>query len=167
MLIEFFFNTLLYSDEVVSHKYHNNGKLDFAVTLVISLLSNILTGIILYYIKISENFEEKYDEIFLIKYEKQYLFAFGKFLKYIKLVAIIFIIIELIIIFSLFYFIIIFCIVYRKSRISLLYNYFSSLLEGFIKSLIIIALIVITRKIGINCRSKYMFNISKYIDTNL
>ena len=29
LLITFFFNTLLYSDEIVSHKYHNNGKLDF------------------------------------------------------------------------------------------------------------------------------------------
>ena len=41
LLIDFFFNTLLYSDEVISNKYHNNGKLDFIVTLVVSLLSNI------------------------------------------------------------------------------------------------------------------------------
>ena len=166
LLVDFFFNTLLYSDEVVSNKYHNNGKLDFAVILVISSLSNILTGIILYYIKFSEYFEQKYDDICLIKYEKQYLYAFGKFLKYIKLGMIAFIIIELIIIFFSFYFIIIFFIVYSKSRASLVYNYLSSLLEGLIKSLIVISIIVLTRIIGINCKNVYLFNISKYIDKN-
>ena len=83
---------MLYSDEVVSNKYHNNGKLDFAVSLVISLLSNILTSIIIYYIKFSENWEEIYDEISKSKNEHQYLFAFVKFLKYVKLGMIIFII---------------------------------------------------------------------------
>ena len=29
LLINFFFNTLLYLDEVISDNYHNNGKLDF------------------------------------------------------------------------------------------------------------------------------------------
>ena len=167
LLIDFFFNALLYSDEVISNKYHNNGKLDFIVPLVVSLLSNILTSIIIYFIKLSENFEEKYDDISKIRNEKQYLYAFGKFLKYVRLGMIIFIFEELIIIFFSFYFIIIFCIIYNKSRLSLLYNYFSSLLQGFIKSLIVITLIVITRKIGINSRNKYIFNTSKYIDQNL
>ena len=62
LLIDFFFNAL-YSDEVISNKYHNNGKLDFIMTLVVSLLSNILTSIIIYYIKLSENLEERYDDI--------------------------------------------------------------------------------------------------------
>ena len=51
LLIDFFFNTLLYSDEVVSNKYHNNGKLDFIVCLSLSLISNIVTSIISYYLK--------------------------------------------------------------------------------------------------------------------
>ena len=63
-----------------------------------------------------------------------------------------------------FYFINIFCILYSKSQKSLLFNYLSSLLEGLIKSVIVIALIVTTRKIGINCKNMYIFNISKYID---
>ena len=33
LLFDFFFNTLLYSDDVVSHKYHNNGKLEYIVSI--------------------------------------------------------------------------------------------------------------------------------------
>ena len=57
LLLDFFFNTLLYSDEIVSHKYHNNGRLQFIVTFILSLLSNIITSIICHYIKISEKLE--------------------------------------------------------------------------------------------------------------
>ena len=46
LLINFFFNALLHSDEVVSHKYHNNGSLDILVSLVLSILSNIVTAIL-------------------------------------------------------------------------------------------------------------------------
>ena len=81
LLINFFFNALLYSDEVVSNKYHNNGKLDFIVTIVISLISNILTSIILYFLKFSENLEEKYELMGEIKDKKEYLFTMFKLLK--------------------------------------------------------------------------------------
>ena len=59
LLINFFFNALLYSDEVVSNKYHNNGQLDFIVTIVLSLLSNVITSIICYFIQYSEGIEER------------------------------------------------------------------------------------------------------------
>ena len=164
LLIEFFLNTLLYSDEIVSHKYHNNGKLDFIITLILSLSSNIITAIIFYFIEFSEKLEDIFEEICEIKNEFDYLFLVSKFLKYIKKRIILFIIIELIIITISFYFINIFCIVYNKSQKSLLFNYLLSLLEGLIKSIIVITLIVATRKIGIKYKNRYLFNTSKYID---
>ena len=166
LLIDFFFNTLLYSDEVVSHKYHNNGKLDFVVTLLISLSSNIIASIIIYCLEFSEKLEKRLDQLLEIKNEYQYLYTFRLFLKYIKLGMTIFIISQLSIILICFYFINIFFIVYNKSQKSLLFNYLTSLIEGFIKSIIIIILIVITRKMGIYYRNKYMYNISIYIDKN-
>ena len=166
LIIDFFFNTLLYSDEVISHKYHNNGKLDFVVTLLITLSSNIITSIIIYCLQFSEKLERRFEEILEIKKENLYLYAFRTFLKYIKLRMTIFIISQLSIILMCFYFINIFFIVYNKSQKSLLFNYFVSLLEGFIKSIIIIILIVIIRKIGIDFRNKYIYNASIYIDKN-
>ena len=38
LLIDLFLNAFLYTDEVVSNKYHNNGQLDIIVTLVLSII---------------------------------------------------------------------------------------------------------------------------------
>ena len=46
LLFDFFFNALLYSDEIVSQKYHNNGKLDTYVSILISIVSNIITSFV-------------------------------------------------------------------------------------------------------------------------
>ena len=164
LLLDFFFNTLLYSDEIVSHKYHNNGKLQFVITFILSLLSNVISSIICHYIKFSERLEEKKEELLKIRNEYKYLKIFQKFLKEIKIRFICFIIVEIIIIIFCFYYIVIFFIVYAKSQKSLFINYLTSLLEGLIKSIIVITLIVTMRIIGINCRNVYIFNTSKYID---
>ena len=126
--------------------------------------SNIITAIIIYFLEFLDKLREIFEDICKIRKEDEYLFAFGKFIKYIKLRLSIFILSEIIIMIISFYFINIFCILYSKSQKSLLFNYLSSLLEGLIKSVIVIALIVTTRKIGINCKNMYIFNISKYID---
>ena len=106
------------------------------------------------------------EQILEIKIKAGYLYAFNKFVKYIKIKLLFFIIIEIIIILCSFYYVVIFCIIYSRSRVSLLINFITSLFEGLLKNIIIIVLIVITRKIGINFRNKYIFNTSKYIDDN-
>ena len=73
LLINFFFNTLLYTDEVVSNKYHNNGELEFIVSLTLSLLSNIITSIIGYYSKYSKGIEERIELIMELKNREYYL----------------------------------------------------------------------------------------------
>ena len=166
LLIDFFFNTLLYSDNVVSHKYHNNGKLDFVVIFIISLLSNIFTSILCYYLNNSKWIEEKYENISEIKKEFKYLLLSKRFLKYIKIKILFFIVNEIIIIILSFYYVIIFCVVYNQTQVSLLTNYIVSLLEGLIKSIIIIIIIVVTRKIGIYFLNMYFYNASKYINSN-
>ena len=164
LILDFFFNTLLYSDDIVSHKYHNNGKLDFIVTLSLSIISNIITSIFNYFLEYSDRFNERLDEICDIKNEFIYLYMFKKFLKYIRIKMIVFSIVGFIIIILCFYYITIFSIVYSKSQGSLLINYLISLFEGLIKELIIIILIVVTRIIGIKCQNVYIFNTSKFID---
>ena len=119
LLIDFFFNILFYSDEIVSKKYHNNGKLDFVITLLLSIVSNIFSSIIMYYLVYSETFEERLEDVKEIKKENKYLYALKKFLKYIKLKIMVFIIINIIIISFCFYYIAIFCIIYNKTQRSL------------------------------------------------
>ena len=166
LLIKFFFNTLLYSDEVVSNKYHNNGNLDFIVSIILSLLSNVITSIICFYINSSGIIEERLELIIEIKKRKYfYIRNIIKFFKYIKLKFFIHIFAQFFIIPFILYYIIVFCIVYSKSRVSLIINYFVSILEDTLISIIISIIITITRKIGIVYLNRYFYNFSKFIDS--
>ena len=166
LLINFFFNTLLYTDDVVSNKYHNNGQLDLFVTIVLSLLSNVITSIFLYFVNFSKELEEKLDEIYKVKINNNYyiIIKINHFFRNLKIKMFIFIIKELIIISICFYYIIIFCIIYSYSRKALVFNYLTSLFEGFLTSLLITIVIVFTRKVGLSCSNRYFYNISKYVN---
>ena len=166
LLIGFFFNTFFYSDEAISNKYHNNGKLDFIVTLLITFASNIATSIICHFLNSSNWIENKLQNISEIRNEYKYLILINRFLKFLRLKFICFLISEIIILFFCFYYIVIFCIVYSQTQISLLTNYIVSLIEEVIKSIIITILIVMTRKIGISFKNVYSYNVSKYINSN-
>jgi hypothetical protein len=166
LLIGFFFNTFFYSDEAISNKYHNNGKLDFIVTLLITFASNIATSIICHFLNSSNWIENKLQNISEIRNEYKYLILINRFLKFLKLKLICFLISEIIILFFCSYYIVIFCIVYSQTQISLLTNYIVSLIEEVIKSIIITILIVMTRKIGISFKNVYSYNVSKYINSN-
>ena len=165
LLINFFFNALLYSDDVVSNKYHNNGKLDFAVSLLLSIISNIITSIICYYLKYSRGLEERIKLILEIKYEMHCYRNIQKFLKYLRIKLVCFVISQLIITGLCMYYIVIFCIIYSQSQKSLLVNYIYSILESIIISIGITTIILITRKIGLSCLNKKMYNTSKYINS--
>jgi hypothetical protein len=164
LLINFFFNALLYSDDVISNKYHNNGQLDIIVTIFLSISSNIITSIICYYINYSKYVDDRYDSIMTIKIEYYYLKNILIFFKYLKLKFIYFLICELIIIFGCFYYAVIFFIIYNKSIGSLIVNYFSSLFESFLTAIIISIMIVFTRKFGLVFLNKELYNTSKYIN---
>ena len=157
---------MFYSDNIISHKYHNNGKLDFLISLVITLLSNIIVSIICHFLTFSKLIEEKLDRISKIRIEFNYLYFSKKLLKYMKLKLFFFLINEFIIIIFSFYYVVIFCIIYNQTQLSLVINYLTSLLENLIKSIIVTTIVAITRKIGIVFLNVYFYNVSKYINSN-
>jgi len=163
LLIDFFFNALLYSDDVVSHKYHNKGKLKFIVILSLSIISNIITSIIIYFLGCSYFIEEKFERLKEIRNEYEYIYAFNKFFKYLKIKTFCFILSELTVIICSSYYIIIFSIVYSKSQKSLISNYILSLIERYAKSIFVIFLVSGSRKIAISIKSVYLYNTSQYI----
>ena len=164
LLINFFFNSLLYSDEVVSNKYHNNGKLDMIVTLLLSISSNIITSIICYYVYFSKGIDERYELILEIKDKYHYLRNIIKFFRFLKIKLILFFLSEILIFFGCFYYIVIFFIIYSKSRGSLVINYLTSLLENLIANFVLIIIIITTRKAGLVFMNKDLYNISKFIN---
>ena len=164
LIIDFFFNTLLFSDEAVSNKYHNNGKLDLIVTLTLSLASNIITSIICWYLNFSKGVEEQLEQIMEIKREFNYLCSLNNFIKILKIKVLLYLFIQILIAVLFFYYIAIFCIIYRNSQISLLINYLTSILDSLITSILVSIIIVITRKIGIVYLNNNFYNTSKFIN---
>ena len=164
LLINFFFNSLLYSDDVVSNKYHNNGKLDMIVSLFLSILSNIITSIICYYANYSKGIDERFELILEIKNRYHYLRNIIKLLIFLKKKFILFFLSEILIFFGCFYYIVIFFIIYSKSRGSLIINYLTSLLESLITGFVLTFIILATRKIGLVCKNKDLYNTSKFIN---
>ena len=63
-----------------------------------------------------------------------------------------------------FYYIIIFCIIYNNSQLSLLTNYLNPLVESLFLTMIVFIFIAVTRKIGINYLNKKIYITSKYIN---
>ena len=165
LLINFFFNSLLYTDDVVSNKYHNNGELDIIVTLTLSIISNIVTSIFIYYIKYSRGIEERIKLITEIKYKMNFYRNIKQLLLYLRIKFICFFISQIIIVFTCMYYIVIFCVKYSRSQKSLIVNYCYSLVESLITSFALTFIILITRKIGLSCSNKHLYNTSKYINS--
>jgi len=164
LLINFFFNALLYSDDVVSNKYHNNGELDMIVTLTLSILSNLVTSIFCYYITYSRGIEDRLNLILEIRHKIHFYRNLKKFLLYLKIKFIFFYISQFVIFSASIYYIVIFCILYSCSQKSLVINYCYSLVESIITSFSVTLIILITRKIGLSCSNKYLYNISKFVN---
>ena len=85
LLVNFFFNALLYSDDVISNKYHNNGELDVIATISLSLVSNIVTSIICYFLNYTKQLDEKVELIRQLKVSQYYFKNVFVYMKYLKL----------------------------------------------------------------------------------
>ena len=164
LVINFFFNALLYTDNVVSNKYHNNGELDFIVTLLLSIVSNIVTSIFCYYTNYTRGIDERIKLIVDIRYDLHYFKNLKKLMLFLKIKFIFFFIGQLLSFATCIYYVVIFCILYSKSQGSLVINFAYSLLESLITAFALSFLIVITRKIGLSCLNKYFYNASKYLN---
>ena len=167
LIIDLYFNALLYSDEVVSNKYHNDGNLDFIITLTLSLLSNIISSFSCYFLNNSNFIEERIENILENKKSINYKEVVNSFMNRLVLKVFVNIIRQITVIFICFYYIIIFFSLYSYSVMSLLFNYMSSLIEKVIEVLFFSIVIAITRKISIIFGNKYFYNTSKFINDKL
>ena len=58
LLLDLTMNCILYSDDVVSEKYNNNGELSMVTTLTLSIISNIISSFIVFIISYLVNYVE-------------------------------------------------------------------------------------------------------------
>ena len=159
----FFFDAFFYSDEIVSHKYHNNGKLDFGVTIGLGFISIFLTLIIIKYLKRGIVFKRRAREVLKIKNEKEYQKKLKEFFTSLYIQITIAFIIELLIISWGYYYIVIFFIIYYQSRKSVFINFLITLLIKIIITLIYILVLLLIRMISICSKISCLYNTIKFI----
>lgn len=110
-------NALLFSDDIISQRYNNGGHLNPLTEYALSIISNIVSNIIcIIAVKLTsfastlELFAQEHDK------EKVYVEQLNKLLKIIKRKVMLYCIYQLLMTCMNFYFLTIFCAVYKGSQ---------------------------------------------------
>ena len=157
-------NFFLYSDDVVSEKYNNNGQLSFFTSLTLSIISNIISSIIVFIISKLANYPEIIEAI--LKYVKDptvYFFIFLRLFKFIRLRLGLYFFFELILTLLMVYYLFIFCTVYHQSQGSIMLNYFIGVCASLATSIGLTIVITLLRYLSIKYKIVRLFNLSKYL----
>ena len=165
LLFNFFMNALLYTDDVVSKKYHNNGTLDYWTSIILSLISNIISNIGIWIIKKLTSYSNYLS--FMTKEmddKKLYLIAFKKLYNLIKLKILLFYFLSVFLSTCFIYYLTMFCIIYNKSQISLFSNYIIGELQSLLESVLISIIVSLLRFFGLKLKLKQIYRTSVYLD---
>lgn len=164
LLLDLTMNCFLYTDDVVSEKYHNNGELSMFTSLSLSLISNIISSIIVIIISKLANYFEIVEAILKnVKDKIKYFYNIFRIFKYIKLRLGLYFFLELIFILVMTYYLFIFCTVYHQSQASIMINYIIGACISLATSVGLTLIITIFKFLGIKYKSVRLFNISKYL----
>ena len=160
-------NCLLYIDDYVSQKYHNNGNIEFITSLTLSFISNVFASLISFILGKLANYDEIFEDIIKnISTKRSYFLYIVKFKEYVKLKIILFFIIENIFNTYICYYMIIFCFVYQKTQGNIMINYIIGIAESIVISLFLSLIISLIRYLSIIKEWKNFYNTSKYLYEN-
>ena len=163
-LLDLTINCFLYSDDVVSEKYHNDGSLTMFTSFTLSIISNIVSSIITALVSNLTDFNEILEAIIInVKYKKKYLENIIRFMKYIKVRLTLFYLFQISFIFLMTYYLFIFSAVYHHSQISIMINYIIGALTSLAVSTGLTLIITILRVLSLKYHSYKLFNTSKYL----
>ena len=156
-------NCFLYTDDVVSEKYNNNGSIGFFTSLSLSFMSNIFAGIITYIVARLAEYANAFELIIKETIKKnQYLLIVLKFKKYLKLKLTGFFIIQIIINLGMCYYLLIFCTVYHKTQGSIMLNYFIGIAESMAISFGLTIITSLIRYLSLKNNWRNLYYTSKY-----
>ena len=167
-LLDLFFNALFYNYDIISQKYHSNGKLDFFTEQLLSFASNFVSYLILrFFSKLLV-----YDEYFsLIEKEvrgkEKLAKAVDLGIRVMKKAMIIFSVIDISILLVILYYLSIFCALYSKSQKSFFKNYGIGEIQTLMLNFVIAILVATFRKLALKYRNQRLYETSKFIDNFL
>ena len=164
LLCDLTMNCFLYTDDVVSEKYHNNGQLSMITSFSLSILSNMISSILIYVIRKLTNYCEIIEEIIKnVKYKRKYFENILRLFKYMKLRLGTFYFLQFSAMLVMTYYLFIFCVIYNKSQGSVIINYIIGACTSLAISIGLTIIITVLRTISIKYRSVMLFNVSKYL----
>ena len=156
-------NTLLYTDDVVSEKYNNNGSLEFFTSLSLSFMSNVFASIIAFIVcKLADYADVMELMISNVAKERQYIANIIRFKKYLAIKLTGFYIIQMIINLAMCYYLMIFCTVYHKTQGSIMLNYLLGIAQSIGISLGLALITSLIRYLSIKYRWRNIYYTSKY-----
>jgi hypothetical protein len=165
LILDLTFNALLFSDEVISHKYYNNNKLLFITSQILSISSNIISNFIVYFTTYLLNYYSALESGAIEAHiPKRFYQIFINIFWFINLKIAIFYI--LVFISGLFcsYYLFIFCAIFKKIQKNLFLNYAMGVLWSLLYKVGFSLLTTILRKISICGKYKQLYYISKFIN---
>ena len=176
------FNTIFFSNENISEKYHYEGDNLFLFSLVNNLIQSIISSIVgLLLVNIFQHlidFRGGLENIFReeekkMKKNKNYkidkqgklkiLDKIKKLTIKLKIKIIIFIIFEFLIMLFFYYFVTAFCEVYKNTQISWLYDFFISFVISLIVEIIFALIIALFYCLSIKYKIKIIYTITLFL----
>ena len=164
MGLDFTMNSLLFSDSVVSDNYHNNGKMNFLTSIVLSIVSsligNIISKIFVDLSTFSIYFETVHEEI---KSERFFIEICSRIIPFVKKKLAVYIILDTVMLLFFIYYVSIFCIVYKNNQMKWFIDCLTGVCTSIIITFILSILAAIVRSIAIKRRSLVIYKLSQYI----
>ena len=168
LLIDFTLNAILFSDDVISQKYYNNGKLLFITSNILSIASNIFSSLFASLIEFLVNYNEVLEAA---KQETNSELLFNKI--FIKIYKIILCKIRIFYIFifisglGCIYYLLLFCAIFKRIQKNLFINYIIGTLWSFGYKILFSILSTVMRKIALLRKYRRLYIISKFINEKL
>ena len=167
LLLDLTMNCVLYTDDVVSEKYNNNGEISMFTSLSLSIISNIISSIVVFIISKLVNYVEILEIILKnVRDKKYYFYNILRYMVYIKIRLGFYFFFEIVLTAMMTYYLFIFCSVYHHSQMNITINYIVGASISLATSVGLTIIITIFRNAGFKYRSIYFFNISRYLYTH-
>ena len=164
LLLDLAMNCFLYTDDVVSEKYNNNGEISMFTSLSLSIISNIISSIVVFIITKLVNYVEVMEAILKnVKEKDYYFFNIIRYMFSIKLRLGLYFFFEMVLTLMMTYYFFIFCSVYHQSQMSIAQNYTIGACISLATSVGITIFITIFRYASFKYQSTNYFNISRYL----
>jgi len=163
LCLDLTFNCFLCNDDIVSQKYHN-GNIQFITSLFVSCMANIISSFISFIVGKLVDYEDIFENILkeILEKEKYYI-TFHKFKKFLAIKLTLYFIIQTIVNVFMLYYLVIFCKVYQRTQINIVFNYLIGVCESVLLSLGIALLSALMRIFSLQYRWPYVYYISKHL----